>query len=45
MEFEGQTFFVVSKADLISSKRAAGRKIDLEDVHLLETLEKDKPTQ
>jgi hypothetical protein len=36
MEFQGQTFFVVSSDDLISSKRAAGREVDLEDVRLLE---------
>jgi hypothetical protein len=36
MEYQGQTFYVVSRADLIASKRAAGRKIDLEDVRLLE---------
>jgi len=31
-----QSFFVVSKEDLIASKRAAGREVDLEDVRLLE---------
>ena len=36
MEYQGQTFYVVSRDDLIASKRAAGRKIDLEDVRLLE---------
>ena len=36
MEYEGQRFFVTSRADLIASKRAAGRDIDLEDVRLLE---------
>jgi hypothetical protein len=35
MEYQGQKFFVVSKKDLISSKKAAGRAIDLEDVRLL----------
>ena len=41
MEFNGQKFWVVSKNDLIISKRAAGRTIDLEDVRLLtlDTLE------
>jgi hypothetical protein len=29
-------FFVVSRADLLASKRAAGRRKDLEDVRLLE---------
>ena len=36
MDYEGQEFFVVSKADLIASKRAAGREVDMEDVRLLE---------
>lgn len=37
MYFQGDRFFVVSKEDLIRSKRAAGREIDLEDVRLLES--------
>lgn len=36
MTYENQTFFVVSRADLIASKRAAGRARDLEDVLILE---------
>jgi hypothetical protein len=36
MTYQGQTFYVVSLDDLIRSKRAAGREIDLEDVRLLE---------
>ena len=36
MEFEGQAFYVVSREDLIASKRASGRPIDLEDIRLLE---------
>jgi len=36
MTYESQTFFVVSRADLIASKRAAGRPRDLEDVRVLE---------
>lgn len=35
MNYQGQTFYVLSKADLISSKKAAGRDRDLEDVRLL----------
>lgn len=35
MDYQGQEFFVVSKNDLIASKRAAGREKDLEDVRLL----------
>ena len=36
MEYQGQVFHVVSRDDLIASKRAAGREVDLEDVRLLE---------
>lgn len=36
MEYEGQLFQVVSRDDLIASKRAAGREIDLQDARLLE---------
>lgn len=36
MEYRGQPFYVVSREDLISSKRAAGRDVDLQDVRLLE---------
>jgi hypothetical protein len=35
MTYQGQSFFVVSKADLIASKSGAGRPVDLEDVRLL----------
>jgi predicted nucleotidyltransferase len=37
MSFRGDQFFVVSREDLIRSKRAAGREIDMEDVRLLES--------
>ena len=40
MTFQDQTFYVASKEDLISSKRASGRDIDLEDVRLLELPDK-----
>jgi hypothetical protein len=36
MEYQGQKFQVVSRQDLIASKRAAEREVDLRDVHLLE---------
>lgn len=36
MKYQDQEFYVVSKADLIRSKRAAGREIDLEDIRLIE---------
>jgi hypothetical protein len=34
--YQGQEFFILSKQDLIASKRASGRNVDLEDVRLLE---------
>ena len=36
MEYHGQSFYVASLENLISSKRASGRDVDLEDVRLLE---------
>ena len=36
MNYHGQDFFVVSREDLISSKKAAARPVDLEDVRILE---------
>lgn len=39
VEYQGQEFFILSREDLISSKRAAGRDVDLEDVRLLESAE------
>ena len=36
MDYQGQLFYVISKDDLIASKRASGRDVDLEDVRLLE---------
>lgn len=36
MSFQGQEFYVLSKPDLIATKRASGREVDLEDVRLLE---------
>jgi hypothetical protein len=36
MTYQGQDFFIVSREDLIASKRAAGRGVDLDDVRLLE---------
>lgn len=41
MEYGGESFYVVSREDLISSKRAAGREVDLEDVRLLELSEEE----
>ncbi|MDD3927026.1 MAG: nucleotidyltransferase [bacterium] len=36
LSYQGQEFFILSKSDLIKSKRASARKVDLEDVRLLE---------
>jgi hypothetical protein len=36
MQYKNDDFYVVSKLDLIASKTAAGRKVDLEDVKLLQ---------
>ncbi len=41
MSYRGQQFFVVARDDLIASKRAAGRKVDLEDVRILELASSD----
>jgi len=35
MEHHGVSFFVVSREDLIASKQAAGRAVDLQDVEML----------
>ena len=37
MSYKGQTLEVVSLADLLASKRAAGRDVDLADVQILES--------
>ena len=42
MEYRNQKFYVAARNDLIASKRAVGRKIDLEDVRLLELSNKQK---
>ena len=41
MEYQGQSFYVTSREDLLSSKRASGRDVDLEDVRLLELPDKE----
>jgi hypothetical protein len=43
MHFRGQMFFVVSRLDLIASKRAAGREEDLCDIRFLEEDGGDRP--
>ncbi len=37
MTYQGQEISVASREDLISSKRASGRPVDLEDVRILES--------
>ena len=44
MRYHDQSFYVVSLDDLISSKRAAARDVDLEDVRLLELPDDDSST-
>jgi hypothetical protein len=36
LEYHGQSFYIASREDLISSKKAVGRSVDLDDVRLLE---------
>jgi hypothetical protein len=36
MKYKDRPFFVVAREDLINSKRASGREVDLEDVRILE---------
>lgn len=36
MEYQSQKFYVISRHDLIASKKAAGRDVDREDVRVLE---------
>ena len=42
MTYRGQTFSVLSRDDLISSKLAAGRSVDLEDVRILQLTDDQK---
>jgi len=42
LSYQGQAFYVLSRRDLIASKRAAARKVDLEDVRLLELRDPDR---
>lgn len=42
VSYEGQKFFILAKRDLIASKKAAGRDIDLADVRMLEAADTDE---
>jgi hypothetical protein len=39
MNYRGQTLEVISLGDLIASKKAAGRDVDLEDIRILQSAE------
>ena len=41
--YQGQDLFILSKEDLIASKRASGRQDDMEDVRLLELPDEENP--
>lgn len=41
--YQGQEFFILSKEDLIKSKKASGRDVDMEDARLLELPESEQP--
>ena len=41
LNYSGQEFFILCRKDLIKSKKASGRKVDLEDVKLLELISDD----
>jgi hypothetical protein len=42
MTYQGYAFYVLSRTDLIASKRAAGREVDLQDVRLLELADEEE---
>jgi len=44
INYQEQIFFILSKEDLIKTKRASGREVDLEDVRLLELPDRDEKT-
>jgi hypothetical protein len=45
MSYEGQEFEIVSFADLIQSKTAAGSEVDLEDVRVLTSTAKESDSE
>ena len=45
VSYRDQEFFILSKTDLITSKRAAGRNVDLDDVRILENSESKETEQ
>jgi tRNA nucleotidyltransferase/poly(A) polymerase len=42
--YQGHDFFILSKEDLIASKRASARQVDIEDVRLLELPDQEDTT-
>jgi hypothetical protein len=42
--YQGQDLFILSKEDLIASKQASGREVDLEDIHMLEMPDQEETT-
>ena len=42
LSYQGQEFFIVSREDLIASKKASGRDVDVQDVRLLELPSSDE---
>ena len=42
--YQGQDLYILSKEDLIASKRASGREVDLDDVRLLELPDQEETT-
>jgi hypothetical protein len=42
--YQGQDLYILSKEDLIASKQASGREVDLEDVHMLELPDQEETT-
>lgn len=45
MEYQGNQISVVNKSDLIASKQAAGREVDLEDIRMLTLDDQDSSSE
>lgn len=43
MNYQGVDLYVLCKADLVRSKRASGRPVDLDDIRMLEAFDMDGP--
>jgi hypothetical protein len=42
--YQGQDLFILSKEDLIASKQASGREVDLEDIYMLQLPDQEEST-